>query len=329
MAHGQSMSAPPSIGVVIPVHQGAQTIVRAIRSVQRQTLPVASIFVVDDHSTDRTQEAVEAIHDDRIVYLRGSRRGAGHARNVGVGASNSEVIAFLDADDVWYPNKLEQQVPLLDERTGFVGALVHYLSIDGKILGSNVRYQDWETASQDLRRGAALPVQLSSFIMRRKRFEEEGGFDESFLRAQDFELAVRLVQGERVVKWPPGQALAGYMLHSDGVTATSYHEQFLAAELVRARLRGSTRKTYEEWMAEPDLTLAARRTMRSGAHYRRAAVAVGNGRPAHGAVHGALAAAYSPSSVVAKLRWRMSGTADLVPPAVPADVLADFAVAPR
>jgi hypothetical protein len=121
-------------------------------------------------------------------------------------------------------------------------------------------------------------------------------------------------------------------MHEGGVTANSYTEQFLAAELVRARLRGDTDAGYQEWMEHPDLSNAARREMRSGSHYRKAAVAVGRREPWGAVRHGAVAMAMSPGSVARKLRWRTKGTATLQPDTVPESVLVDFtssAVAPR
>lgn len=317
----------PGVSVVIPAHDAEATIRRAITSVQLQTVPVSEIVVVDDHSEDRTAQIVRALaaEDERIVLHPAERRGAGHARNLGVAAATGQVIAFLDADDVWYPEKLEAQLPLLTEDVAFVGALVHYLGEDGSVLGSYLPFDDWDEATASLRRAETMPVSLAFSIVRRADLLRLGGFDESFLRTQDLELGQRLVaDGRRRIAWPCARALGGYVLHPGGVSARSYEEQFLAAELVRARVRGATDVSYEQWQLEPDLTPAARRALRSGRHYRLAAVAQGSGDRLGVLRHGVLATVHDPAAVVRKLRHRRRHTADLVPAGPPPEIVAAF-----
>lgn len=295
-----------AVSVIIPCHNGAPFISRAIRSVQGQTERVGEIVVVDDHSTDDTAGVVAQLaeEDGRIRLVRSTARGAGHARNVGVRESRHELIAFLDADDLWYPDKLETQLPLLADDVAFVGANTHYVGEDGTLLGSYVPFEDWDEATESLRLAQTMPVPLSTGLMRRDVFVESGGFDETFLRTQDLELAQRLVAGGRRIVWPKGRALAAYVLHSGGVSATSYREQFLAAELVRARVAGRTDKTYEQWQREPELDAEAVRRLRSGEHYRKAAVAKGAGDLTGLVRHGVSAVATDPKGVAGKLAMR-------------------------
>lgn len=319
-----------ALTAVVPAHDAGTTIGRTIRSIQRQTVPVDEIVVVDDHSVDDTAGVVSAMAEDdpRIVLLHADGRGAGHARNTGVLRATGDVIAFLDADDVWYPDKLEHQLPLLTDDVAFAGALVHYLGEDGSVLGSYLPFDDFDEATASLRRGETMPVSLAFSVLRRQVFLEAGGFDESFLRTQDLELAQRLVaDGRRRVVWPRGRALGGYVLHRGGVSATSYTEQFLAAELVRARLQGRTDASYEEWQMTPDLDAPARRALRSGVHYRRAAVARGN-RDQLGVVgHGVAAVAHDPIGVARKLVRRRRHVGVLEPAGPPPEVLAEFTTA--
>ncbi len=309
-----------SVAVVIPAHNAASTLTRAIRTVQSQTRPVQEIVVVDDHSEDGTADLVStlAAGDHRIRLVRATARGSAHARNVGVCSAGSEVIAFLDADDVWYPDKIATQLAYLHEDVAFVGGLLHYLGADGSVLGSYLPFDDWDEATASLRRAETMPVSLASSLVRRADLIEAGGFDESFLRSQDLELAQRLVVGGRRVVWPPGRALGGYVLHAGGVSVTSYREQFLAAELVRARVRGTVPEevTYRQWQQDPQLTRSARRALRSGEHYRKAAVARGSGEHQAFVRHAALAVARDPARVLAKL-WRRRRHEDLLTPSDP------------
>lgn len=315
------------VSAVLPAHNAAGTVRRALRSIQAQTTPVHEIIVVDDHSTDGTWHELGACaaEDRRIRILEANARGAGHARNRGVAEATGDVIAFLDADDVWYPDKLETQLPFLAPDIAFVGALVHYLGEDGSMLGSYLPFEDCDLATESLRRGETMPVSLAFSVMLREVFEAAGGFDESFFRTQDLELAQRLVADGKRLVWPPRRALAGYVLNSASVTASSYREQFLAAELVRARVRGEATPSYDEWQQAPDISRAAHRALRSGQHYRLAAVAKGKGAPLQVARHGILAIATDPLGVSRKLVRRNRHVGVLMPATPPAEVRSLFA----
>jgi len=104
------------VSVVIPTYNRANKIERAVRSVLNQTYSDLECIVVDDGSTDNTQQVVEAIIDPRLKYARlPEGKGANAARNYGVSISTGEYIAFQDSDDVWKAEKLEKQLALLNQ----------------------------------------------------------------------------------------------------------------------------------------------------------------------------------------------------------------------
>lgn len=98
---------PLNVSVVIPAHNAEKFVREAIESVLKQTHPTAEIIVVDDGSRDSTPQIVSAF--ESVRYHRQEQSGAAVARNVGAKIATSKWIAFLDADDIWLPNKLEQQ----------------------------------------------------------------------------------------------------------------------------------------------------------------------------------------------------------------------------
>jgi len=105
-------SRQPTVSVVIPVYNGERLIAETLRSVLAQTLPVHEILVIDDGSTDRTAEVV-ASFAPRVTLVRQANAGESTARNDGIARATGEWIAFVDADDLWKPEKLERQMAAL------------------------------------------------------------------------------------------------------------------------------------------------------------------------------------------------------------------------
>lgn len=105
------------VDVVIPLYNCAEFIEQAIRSVQEQTVPVRTIIVVNDGSTDAGPKKVAAMaaKDKRILLLNGPNQGASAARNRGILAASSPLVAFLDADDFWKPDKIARQLAVMEQ----------------------------------------------------------------------------------------------------------------------------------------------------------------------------------------------------------------------
>jgi glycosyltransferase involved in cell wall biosynthesis len=103
-----------SVSVVIPTYNRAGLLERAVRSVLPQCRPGDEIIVVDDGSTDNTEAVARAFGAPVVRYLRVEHRGAGPARNAGIKAATSHLVAFLDSDDTWMPGKLTWQRNILE-----------------------------------------------------------------------------------------------------------------------------------------------------------------------------------------------------------------------
>ncbi len=109
----------PSVSVVMPTFNHAAFIGEAIDSVLAQTFEDWELLVVDNHSTDGTEEVVRARRDPRIRYERFANDGViARSRNRAIRAARGRYVAFLDSDDVWAPRKLEAQVELMDHEPG-------------------------------------------------------------------------------------------------------------------------------------------------------------------------------------------------------------------
>ena len=104
------MIAP--VDVVIAAWNAERFLEEAIASVLDQTMPPRAIIVVNDGSTDRTATVAASLHPS-VVVLEREHAGIGAARNAGIGVTTSELIAFIDADDVWLPDKVERQLEVM------------------------------------------------------------------------------------------------------------------------------------------------------------------------------------------------------------------------
>jgi glycosyltransferase involved in cell wall biosynthesis len=109
----------PSVSAVIPTHNCARYLPDAIESVLAQSRPADEILVIDDGSTDETEEVLRA-YRDRITVLHQAKAGVSAARNAGIAHATGDWIAFLDADDVWESEKLSRQLEALDGDSGFI-----------------------------------------------------------------------------------------------------------------------------------------------------------------------------------------------------------------
>jgi teichuronic acid biosynthesis glycosyltransferase TuaG len=109
------------VSIIAPMHNLSKFIGSTIESVLAQTYSNFEFILIDDRSSDNTIEIVETYKDDRIKLIKNTTNlGAGGSRNVGVAAARGKYIAFLDGDDLWYPQKLENQISFMRKRLASV-----------------------------------------------------------------------------------------------------------------------------------------------------------------------------------------------------------------
>lgn len=187
-----------NISVVIPTHNRAHTMARALDSVLAQTLLPSEVIVVDDGSTDTTSELLSR-HYPQVRVLSQSNQGVSAARNTGIRAARDEWIAFLDSDDSWLPRKLERQAELITRNPG--RRLCHTEEI---WIRRGVRVN---AMSKHAKKGGrifrdCLPlcvISPSSTLVRRDLLDETGLFDEDLPACEDYDLWLRICAREPVL----------------------------------------------------------------------------------------------------------------------------------
>lgn len=184
--------ASPVVTVVIPTFNRAHIVGRALRSVLAQTYQDWEAVVVDDASTDETENVVRGFGDSRIRFLRREKNGGvSAAQNSGIAASSGRYISFLHSDDEFLPTKLEKQVDLLDRQTPQVGAVECGFKVvsDGheRTMLPSLRGKGYEDLLE-----FATGVQIGPFLIRRA-LADEIRFDESLPGWEDWDFLLRLV----------------------------------------------------------------------------------------------------------------------------------------
>lgn len=139
------MSATPLVSVLMPAFNAEQHIAQAIGSILEQTYPNFELLILNDGSTDRTQQVIDQFDDERIIKTHLSQnKGLVNARNQLINSAKGDYIAFLDADDIAFPSRLQLQVSFLESRKADICGGAHYSLYEssGKIKSSKQRYSD-------------------------------------------------------------------------------------------------------------------------------------------------------------------------------------------
>ena len=227
------------ISIIIPTHNRAASLTRAVNSVRNQEYKDFELIVVSDGSTDETDAIMKDYteKDRRIKYCHYMHaQGANHARNVGVMESSGEYIAFLDDDDEWHPTKLTKQLQVFegDKRIGLVYSAIRIIIQD-----KGIQYLSIPEASGDLSREILFHNCIkttSSVMLKRNVFELAGGFDEKLPAMQDYDLWIRCLQITEVgcIREP----LVNYYVSDKSNQISSYTDKYITAmEIIDEKYR--------------------------------------------------------------------------------------------
>jgi glycosyltransferase involved in cell wall biosynthesis len=198
-----SQTSPPLISVIIPIYNAEKTIKETIHSILNQTFQNFEIIIIDDGSLDGSMKIVSEINDPRIRIFSQSNRGAAAARNKGFSVSRGERIAFLDADDLWEPEKLKTESNSLD---CYPEADVAYCWVDMFDQIKDIRNPFVYSKAQGNILKQILTADIiqggSNALIRRQALEAVGGFDESLKSGECWDVHIRLAKQFQYVLVP-------------------------------------------------------------------------------------------------------------------------------
>ena len=209
------MTQLPTVSVVIPNYNYGRFIAETIASALAQTYPIREVIVIDDGSTDDSIEVIGRF-GSKVKLINQKNQGVGAARNIGFENSSGEFVAFLDADDIWLPNKIEEQMKHFTDGVGLVSCgMREFSSQDGKTIEVYLSDKNEWTAKDILLRKHQIIVSGSAIVVRRTLFEQVGGFDKrkELHPAEDWEFCYRMALAGKVVFTP--KVLVDYRNHGN------------------------------------------------------------------------------------------------------------------
>jgi glycosyltransferase involved in cell wall biosynthesis len=244
-----------TVTAVIPTFNSARTLPRAIDSVLAQTVPV-HVIVVDDGSTDDSTKVLER-YGSRIEVVRQKNAGAGAARSAGTRAARTDLVAYLDADDAWHPDKTEKQLTdFNDPEVGLSGAACQWIDPNGEILRVSKSSVSGRITRELFARNY---INTSTAIVRLKHLDRLSTlFKPELFPVEDWELWIRLSTVSKFVVSP--RVLVDYHVLPASGTRTRSVEDFMQ---LYARV-------FREFRNEPllrDLVIAEDTRIRANLHF--------------------------------------------------------------
>ena len=210
----------PNVSVIIPTYNRAKLIKRAVDSVLAQTYNDYEIIIIDDGSTDGTQDILKDYHHS-IRYIYKENEGISATRNRGIKEAKGKYLAFLDSDDQWFPDKLAVQVNLMEKNhnLGIVCSKMNILNGKGEKIGTKPEQKTGKNFRELLEIGGDLPT--STVMARKECFDKVGVFDELLPPMEDFEMWVRIAS-QYDIYTVPDKVFALYYRHDEQITSDKF-----------------------------------------------------------------------------------------------------------
>ena len=205
------------VSIIIPTYNSGKYLFETIDSVLFQTYPSFDIevIIIDDGSRDDTKEILQK-YKNKIIYIYQENKGPSAARNAGIKIAKGEYIAFLDADDVYEPEKIQKQAQLLEKNKdiGIVYCWRNFIDEDDNVLPQKGKVYGRGNLFNNLLEGSLFPS--SVLMIRREIFDNVGLFDESLYTAEDWDFCLRAAKKGVLFDYVP-EYLVRYRVYGKSV----------------------------------------------------------------------------------------------------------------
>jgi glycosyltransferase involved in cell wall biosynthesis len=230
----------PAVTVVIPTHNRRDLLTRTLRSVLSQRGSSFEVLIVDDGSSDDTAEVVESLGDSRVGVLRNVQPcGVAAARNRGLEQARGRWVAFTDDDDLWAPDKLEQQLRAAESHPEAGWVCVGALTVDENLRVIGGKRPPSAARPQELLCYNRIPGGGSGTMIRTDIAREIGGFDPDLSNLADWDMWIRV--SDRAPLTVVDRPLLAYLRHPASLShdSSQVREEFAVIERKHAGLRAA------------------------------------------------------------------------------------------
>jgi len=225
---------PPLVSIVIPLDNGEKYLAECLDSVFAQTYPNWELVIINDGSSDGTENVILRYQDKRIKYLPNhTNKGIIFSLNRGLQESNGVYIARLDADDVALPSRIEKQVEFLTKNPEYVMCGTYFQTIDSS--GRFLKKVEFPANNRDAQSFLLLHnCFCHSSIMMRTNIAKELRYDENFQICEDYDLWVRISRIGKIINLPEFTTL--YRVHENNISTRKSEIMFMHVNEINKRI---------------------------------------------------------------------------------------------
>ncbi|BAY12841.1 glycosyltransferase [Calothrix sp. NIES-2098] len=234
------------VSVIIPVYNGEKTIKKTIESVLNQSLSDLEIIVINDGSTDSTEEIVKSISDSRLKIFSYPNAGLSASRNRGLSLAACDFVSFIDADDLWTSDKLESQMQALlaHENAALAYSWTDFIDADDNFVRTGARAKVTGDAYTKLLLSNFLE-NGSNPLIRKEAFTKVGNFDESLRAAEDWDMWLRLADSYEFVVVPQVQIL--YRISASSMSSNFKKQEVESLKVIERAFAHPKAASLQHW----------------------------------------------------------------------------------
>lgn len=256
----------PTVSVILTVYNGADTLTNCLESIRQQTYADWECIIINDGSTDATATLLNSLEDDRFRVFHQTNTGIWKSRNRAISLASAGLIANIDADDTWQPEKLQHQIAYLQQHPDCVllGTFTNILDHHYRFLYLEKKQTDPVGLKKALEKGNQFTN--SSVMFRKSAFEKVGGYPGQLPSGfEDYLLFYKLAQIGTVANYP--EALVNYRVSYTSVTLRQEAPEFTALKMACIQAQTITPQDAKRLLDIARKQRQSQRRRRAGYHF--------------------------------------------------------------
>ncbi|EOA8958024.1 glycosyltransferase family 2 protein [Vibrio harveyi] len=217
------------VSVILPLYNAEKYIAEAVKSVLEQSYENLELIVIDDGSTDNSKKIMDSFVDTRIRFISRENKGLISTLNELIGLARGDIIARMDADDICLPNRIKEQLDILETGIDIVGSDAIIIDEDGKEKGLLAYPHSYEDIISHIPFNS--PMIHPSVIGKKKVFSQL--YDSEYIHAEDYGLWVKSIFSEGYKVENLAKPLIKYRVHSSSISRSNVKNQIMMGTKIR------------------------------------------------------------------------------------------------